>query len=75
MLYFLKHNGFHVQKLNFRSADGLDEEQTRLVHINKNIVKVVTPRQIKNFVLQWLDENYIDIQIYNMILKSLKHGF
>lgn len=71
MLYFLKHNGFHVQKLNFRSADGLDEEQTRLVHINKNIVKVVTPRQIKNFVLQWLDENYIDIQIYNMILKSV----
>lgn len=71
MLYFLKHNGFLVQKIKYRTADGLDEERTRLVQLKNNIASIVTPRQVKNYVLKWLDDNYISIEVYNMILKSV----
>ncbi len=72
MLYFLKYNGYYLNRVVSKSADSQNEiEKTRIVYIEKNIVKPVSPRQVKNFVLQWLDENFIDIKVYNMILKSV----
>jgi hypothetical protein len=72
MLYFLKHNGFYLNKVVLKTADSQSEiEKTRLVHIKNNIIRTVSPRQVKNYVLQWLDNNYINIKIYNMILKSV----
>lgn len=71
-LNFLKYNGFGLYKLTTKSADASAEiEKTRIIHVNKNIIKTVSPREVKNFVLQWLEENFIDIKIYNLIIKSI----
>lgn len=72
MLYFLKYNGFYLNKVVLKSADSVSEiEKTRIVHIKNNVVKPVSPRQVKNYVLQWLDDNFVSIRVYNMILKSV----
>lgn len=72
MLNFLKHNGFYLYKIITTTADSTNEiEETRIVQIQNNIVQVVSARRVKNFVLQWLETNFIDIKVYNMILKSV----
>lgn len=72
LLNFLKHNGFGIYKIDSYSADNTTTvEETRLIHIKQNIVKVVSAREIRNYVLQWLEENYIEIKIYNLVLKSV----
>jgi len=54
------------------TADSTNEiEETRIVHIKNNIVSVVSSRMVKNFVLNWLETNFIDVKVYNMILKSV----
>lgn len=72
MLYFLKHNGFYLYRMITTTADSTNEiEETRMVQIKENIVSVVSARQVKNYVLNWLEINFIDVKVYNMILKSV----
>lgn len=72
LLYFLKHSGFYLYKILQTTADSTKEiEDTRLIQITDNIVRVVSPRSIKNYVLQWLDDRFVDRAVYNMIIKSV----
>lgn len=72
LYHFLKHNGFYLNKVILKTADNqTDIEKTRLIYINQNIVTGVSPRQVKNYVLKWCDDNFIDIKIYNKIMQSI----
>jgi hypothetical protein len=72
LYHFLKHNGFYLNKIVLKSADSqTDIEKTRLIHIKENIVTGVSPRQVKNYVLQWCDDNFIDMKIYNKVMQSI----
>jgi hypothetical protein len=72
LYHFLKHNGFYLNKIVLKSADSqTDIEKTRLIYIKDNIVAGVSPRQVKNYVLKWCDDNFIDIKIYNKVLQSI----
>lgn len=72
MLSFLKYSGFHVYKINTTTADSTNVvEETRLIKITENIVEVVSAREVKMYVLNWLKANYIDQRVYNMVIKSV----
>jgi hypothetical protein len=72
MINFLKYSGFGLYKVNTTTADSTNViEETRFVQIVKNIVKIVSAREVKVYVLDWIKKNYLDQKIYNMVMKSV----
>ncbi|SFU77341.1 hypothetical protein SAMN05216480_12345 [Pustulibacterium marinum] len=66
LYYFLQHQGFHIYKVTSTN----DIEETRIVHIVGNIIKVVSPREVKNHVLQWLKDTGVSTEIWEKIMLS-----
>ena len=72
MLQFLKYNGFYIHRIENTTADATKKiEEKIFVHVKNNIAKQTYPSDIKAFVLKWLEDNFINVRIYNMVLKSI----
>jgi len=72
LIHFLVLNGFYIHKTTNNNPDSTnDVEETRIVQIKENVVQMVSPREVRNFVLQFMEEKYIDLKVQNMILKSI----
>ncbi|PWA09529.1 hypothetical protein [Flavobacterium laiguense] len=72
LIHFLVLNGFFIHKTTNNNPDSTnDVEETRIVQLKKNVVQMVSPREVRNFVLQFMEEKFIDLKVQNMILKSI----
>lgn len=65
LLYFLSLNGFHTLHDD-------DIETTQFIRIVGNIVRRVTTKNIREFVIQWVRDRYEDRDILNLVLNSMK---
>lgn len=71
MLQFLKYNGFFRYEIKNNGADKTRAVEERiLVHLNKNIAKTVYNSDVKDFVLKFMRDKYIDLNIQNKVLAS-----
>jgi hypothetical protein len=72
MLQFLKYNGFFQYKLENNSADNTKKiEDKMFIKVQNNIATQVFPADIKAFVLNWLKQNFISIEVQEMLIKSV----
>lgn len=72
MLQFLKYNGFYQYKIENNGADNTKKiEEKIFIRVQNNIAAQVFPSDIKSFVLQWLKDNFISIEVQEMIIKSV----
>ena len=72
MLQFLKYNGFYQYKIENNGADNTKSiEEKIFIRVENNIATQVFPSDIKAFVLKWLKDNFISIDIQEMIIKSV----
>lgn len=70
-LHFLRCKGFYLHRFKTNSADATKKvEETTFVYLKDNVVTPVFNSEIKAFVAGWLEENFIDIEVQNMILKN-----
>lgn len=72
MMQFLNHNGFYTHKIVLTGADNTKKVEEKIfVRIQKNVVTQVFAYDVKEFVLQWLEQNFISIDVYDMVLRSV----
>lgn len=72
MMQFLTYNGFYTHKLVLAGADNTKKVEEKIfVRFQKNVVTQVFAYDIKEFVLQWLEQNYINVEVYDMVLRSV----
>ena len=62
---FLRLNGFYTIRDKHAPA-------TQFVKIEGNIIKIVTPKEIRAFVLKWAVENKPERELRNQILQDSK---
>ena len=71
MLQFLKYNGFFRYEIKNNGADRTRTVEERiLVQLKQNIAKTVYNSDVKDFVLKFMRDNYIDLNIQNKVLAS-----
>jgi hypothetical protein len=71
LLQFLKYNGFYKYAITLGGADRTrKKEEIIFVQIKENIINEVSAINIKDFVLQWLQDNFINPKVQAMIIKS-----
>ena len=64
--YFLWLNGFSAL------SDRSNRKDVRLIRVNGYVVEDVMPRDVREFVRHWVDQNIIDHEVMNLILNSTK---
>jgi hypothetical protein len=71
MIHFLKHQGFCVFKRVDTTADMTKEAvEFQFIRIQNKVISNATAPEIKDFVLRWLEQNFINIKVQDMIIKS-----
>lgn len=71
LLQFLKYNGFYKYTISLGGADRTREKKEIIfVKIKDNIINEVTAVDIKDFVLKWLSDNFINTKVQAMVIKS-----
>lgn len=68
--HFLECNHFYRYKMPFSNSESTKEDSGYFVRVENNIVERVETSDIKNFVLDWITERYIPIEVYNKIFAS-----
>lgn len=72
VLQFLKYSGFYQYKIENNSSDNTKKTEERIfVHLKNNVATQVFPADIKEFVLSWLRDNFISLEIQEMLIKSV----
>ena len=72
MMQFLNCSGFFTHKIVLGGADNTKKVEEKIfVRFQKNIATQVFAYDIKEYVLQWLEQNYISIEVYDMVLRSV----
>ncbi len=70
LLHFLKYKNIYLYKTPFSTSDTGKEDDGYFINIENNIIKQVFSSDIKRIVLDWIDEKYLHIDIYNMVTRS-----
>ncbi|CAM4116872.1 MULTISPECIES: primase-helicase family protein [Flavobacterium] len=70
LLHFLKHKNIRLYKMPYKTSDTGKEDEGYFIKLEKNLISKVYSSDIKRTCLEWLDDNYHSINIYNMVLKS-----
>lgn len=65
LFYFLQLNGFRALKDN-------DSDAARYIRIEGNIVTAVRPRDVRKFVREWAETNYLNEKVRNLIVNSVR---
>lgn len=68
--YFLNVNNFYTYKIAHKHIDISTDEQIIFVFIQGNIVRRVTPRDIRRFCLNYIKEKGQKIDVANLILST-----
>ncbi len=69
-LNFLKYNDFRLYKQPYKTNDTGKEDDGYFLRVENNVIQQTYPSDIRKFTTDWLDENYIDIKVYNQVIRS-----
>ncbi|MGQ2982093.1 hypothetical protein [Flavobacterium sp.] len=69
LIYFLEHQGFNVYQLKHKNQQK-GAVNYIFIKIDGNVVREVTAPEIKGFVIEWLKENQITLDVLNMVIGS-----
>lgn len=69
-LNFLKCNSFRLYKQPYKTNDTGKEDDGYFLQVENNVIKQTFPSDIRKFTTDWLDENYISIDVYNQVIRS-----
>lgn len=67
---FLHFHGFFIHQKKIKNIGNSYIEETPIYLKNNIIQKIGKPKKIRNYVLTWLEKNYISPEVYNVISKS-----
>lgn len=69
-LNFLKYNNFRLYKQLYKTSDTGKEDDGYFLQVENNVIKQTFPSDIRKFTTEWLDDNFIDIKVYNQVIRS-----
>ncbi|PKP20731.1 MAG: hypothetical protein CVU04_03235 [Bacteroidetes bacterium HGW-Bacteroidetes-20] len=67
LLHFLRYNGFG-------KITDVESEKVTYIHVENYKVKEISGKQIRNFIIQFLEERKVETEIRNLVLNSRRTG-
>lgn len=70
VLHFLQLKNFYTYKMPFVTFESQKDEQGFFVRLKKNYIEKVLPSDMRRFVIDWLDQHFVDISVRNKVIAS-----